>query len=326
MESIFGELGHDNNEGGLTDSDAPTTCACIDATADDEIPEMQRPAVEFTLSAALEMLREKCMDYHKRYAAIFRSMEKDLGSPFVDYVEAIVNDPVEWLNSFPTKDTSEPALAKSKTAMLYLLAHEQVQAALGCDLCSSASDKLTAAWQANKKAILRARESLRKDRPAKARAAAELLDIVDIDPLCKIDNDDDDKDDGYGADGYASGNDDTERADASYPWHQSGDRSYDRRSYDDRRRTDDRRDDQKEYGEYVRLNCDQKEYELRCADYEAQLRHREHEMTFMMQKMGILKEMIVDLVSMSEPSERDDAQTQTQRRLADCFRILLTQW
>lgn len=118
---------------------------------------------DFSLGDALQLLRTKCLDYHRRYESIFASMQFDLALPFKDYVECIVNDPKEWLLTFPANDVSQPALAKSKTAMMYLLSHDDVRAALSPSFCKDAVEVLTQAWLAHKGEVLRWRSRSKND-------------------------------------------------------------------------------------------------------------------------------------------------------------------
>lgn len=115
---------------------------------------------QITLQRVLELLRDKCADYHSRYASIFNSMDKDLESPFALYVEAIVDDAKEWMRSFPETDRSESALGKSKTAMMYLLKHDEVRSALTAKICDDAIKQLGKAWLKNKDELVKTRQQM----------------------------------------------------------------------------------------------------------------------------------------------------------------------
>lgn len=109
------------------------------------------------LNEALALLSNKCSDYHTTYTTIFSSMKKELDSPLKDYVEAIMNDPKEWIRSFPQKHKSPSALAKGKSAMLSLLKEDKMMGSLGAEFCNEAVQTLEQGWKDHHKAILEER-------------------------------------------------------------------------------------------------------------------------------------------------------------------------
>jgi hypothetical protein len=304
-----------------------------------------------TLHDVLELLRHKCLDYHKRYAAIFGSMEKNLQAPFSAYVEAVVNDPLEWLHSFPMKDTSEPALAKSKTALLFLLGHATVRADLGTQVCDQASEILTAAWQKNKKQMSKEREQLKgrqqqqqhqvldvtlTTEPAgenvevqKGQKVLKALKDQDVEEIQKIHR-------------SASGprlvrpavhwaydcDDITElEEDTGYEDADSGDKEED---FEDVEDVEDVDEDSEECPHDCMCEIGEAGVAGEAvADYvqhlERELHRRDYELNYALQKIGLLKELVVDMArtafSVDSMNNRDE-----EGLAGKCMRILLSQW
>lgn len=168
VPEIVSEMGEEGQKEEVQE-EVPASASATDATAaPEETTPASTPAPEgrgfgewrrryLNLRDILDILREKVYDYYRRYAIIFQNMERDMRSPFRDYVEAIVTDPRSWLETFPQSDTALGALVKSKTAMMYLLSHERVRNELTPEYCDAAAVKLAAAWGEHKSALAASR-------------------------------------------------------------------------------------------------------------------------------------------------------------------------
>jgi hypothetical protein len=261
----------------------------------------------FTLHDALELLRVKCIDYYKRYLSIFKSMEKDVSRcSFDGYVEAIVNDPLEWLQSFPLTDVSEPALAKSKSAMLFLLSHETIRSQLTPAVCEHAVDVLTSAWQANKRMLVEQRGKLKNNNftnfnnfnfnnqkvmitESKTPTGAE--DYADVEDITTMVNEEDlDEDDGFDDE-----NDFVEREDAD----------------DDDDDDYEASDDDDDMVHRIAIELEEKERQLASA----------------LEKLETLKELFVDVIrDLDEVTTTTTTTTTTKPKMSKYVSVLLSQW
>lgn len=312
-----------------------------------------------TLHDVLELLRLKCLDYHKRYAAIFGSMEKNLQAPFSSYVEAVVNDPLEWLHSFPMKDTSEPALAKSKTALLYLLGHATVRADLTTQVCDQAIEILTAAWQKNKKQMSKEREQLKGRqqqhqvldvtltpepapgehvetqkgqkalRALKARKDRKDQDVQEIHRSASGPRVRPAVHWAYDCDDITEQEDDGE--DTGYEDVEDAEDSDEVEDFEDVEDVEDVDEDSDEECPHDCM-CEIGEAGVAgeaVADYvqhlERELHRRDYELNYAHQKIGLLKELVVDMArtafSVDSMNNRDE-----EGLAGKCMRILLSQW
>lgn len=119
---------------------------------------MAETTATVSVEQALEILRAKCTDYHKAWADIATSLNLPLTTPIASYFEQINNDPLHWFNAFPASAISFQALAKPKSALLYLLEKcSEVRNAVGEDYCNELAAKIGEEWKKHGKAIAAAR-------------------------------------------------------------------------------------------------------------------------------------------------------------------------
>jgi hypothetical protein len=133
------------------------------------------------LARALDLLKEKCPDYHKVWAETVTSLNLDPASmELASYLEMINNDPVEWFNSFPDAAVSVPALAKGKSALTYLVKCPEVRALVGGEVCDAIAANVCATWKQHKEAISEKREKQRAEQQRQQRSA--VLDEEEAQP------------------------------------------------------------------------------------------------------------------------------------------------
>jgi hypothetical protein len=75
-----------------------------------------------------------------------------------DYIEFILNEPVEWIKGFPSKLRTRASFSKPKAALIKLLKTAPVQAHLGVDYCSKAHDVIWDTFKKHADTILDGRE------------------------------------------------------------------------------------------------------------------------------------------------------------------------
>ena len=136
------------------------------------------------LQAAFDILHAKCADYGKYSEAVARALDIDPDArTLADYLEQIRDDPVSWFDAFPMEYASVGALAKPKTAILYLLEKvPDVKAEFGEDSCKALAARVEAEWKANKGRLVEERAALKEKRvPAPSSEVADVAccDVTD---------------------------------------------------------------------------------------------------------------------------------------------------
>lgn len=78
-----------------------------------------------------------------------------------DYLEFIIQEPVDWIRGFPTKLTTKTSFSKPKTAVIKLLKKDAVHAALGSQYVDKVHDIIWKTYKQHWEAILTSRERMR---------------------------------------------------------------------------------------------------------------------------------------------------------------------
>lgn len=116
------------------------------------------------IDRALDLLKTKCPDYHKSQSEIISTLNLQGSSTLKSYLELIQNDPVTYFESFPKSAVSFIALAKPKSAILYLLEKcEQVRQSEGATFCDALANTIGKEWKQHGKRIAEARTLESKD-------------------------------------------------------------------------------------------------------------------------------------------------------------------
>ena len=96
-------------------------------------------AMEVTLGEAAALLEEQGRYFSELYKLLNFKDEQ----PLKTYLDLILHEPVAWLQAFPVKYVSKQSFGKPKTAIIKLLKHERVHAAVGA---AYAKQVHTAIW------------------------------------------------------------------------------------------------------------------------------------------------------------------------------------
>lgn len=116
------------------------------------------------IDQALDLLKTKCPDYHKNQSEIISTLNLQGSSTLKSYLELIQNDPVTYFESFPKSAVSFIALAKPKSAILYLLEKcDQVRQSEGAQFCDALANTIGKEWKQHGKRIAEARTLESKD-------------------------------------------------------------------------------------------------------------------------------------------------------------------
>ncbi len=78
-----------------------------------------------------------------------------------EYLEFIIQEPVDWIRGFPTKLTTKTSFSKPKTAVIKLLKKAPVQTALGSAYVDKVHDVIWKTYKQHWEAILADREKMR---------------------------------------------------------------------------------------------------------------------------------------------------------------------
>lgn len=92
---------------------------------------------------------------HKKYFSdVYKLYEFEDTVPLKDYLDFILHEPVEWMRGFPCKLTSKTSFSKPKTALVKLVKHDSVKAALGEQYAKQVYDAVWQAFKAHGDAIV----------------------------------------------------------------------------------------------------------------------------------------------------------------------------
>jgi hypothetical protein len=76
-----------------------------------------------------------------------------------DYLDFVITEPVEWMQGFPARLHNISSFAKPKTALIKLLKHETVQAALGQEYVQKVYNVVWKTYKQHAEAIVAKREA-----------------------------------------------------------------------------------------------------------------------------------------------------------------------
>ena len=101
---------------------------------------MAAAAAEFTLGEAAALLEEQ----GRYFSELYKLLDFKDEQPLKKYLDLILHEPVAWLQAFPVKYVTKQSFGKPKTAIIKLLKHERVCAAVGA---AYAKDVHSAIWE-----------------------------------------------------------------------------------------------------------------------------------------------------------------------------------
>lgn len=121
---------------------------------------------QITLKDFLDIIHEaKGVDYMNYFDTMFKNSRRSPDSLLVDYLELIDNDPVNWIETFPSALKSSTALSKPKTAMKWALEScTQIISEYGDAKSKALTDKIVKAWKDNSKRICKYRSNMDAER------------------------------------------------------------------------------------------------------------------------------------------------------------------
>lgn len=109
----------------------------------------------FTIKDALASLKDA--NYIGYLQDTCDNIRVNTEKPFVDLIETIVNDPMQWFMAFPMRLKSASALSKPKTAILNILSHNATKQALGEEICSTHYKAIEKTWKEHKNELIASR-------------------------------------------------------------------------------------------------------------------------------------------------------------------------
>lgn len=131
---------------------------------------------------AQDALLAKCKDYHKTHGLVLNALNIADDTPLSSYLEQIDNDTLEWFNVFPKEYLSVPALAKPKSAIVYLLEkHEETRNYCGAEFCDRLATKIHAVWKENRDKLLQIRVELAENEKNEADSVHDSESVVSND-------------------------------------------------------------------------------------------------------------------------------------------------
>ena len=95
---------------------------------------------------------------NRHFTVVYEAFKFKDDAPLHDYIEFILNEPVEWIKGFPSKLRTRASFSKPKAALIKLLKTTPVQTHLGADYCSKAHDVIWDTFKKHADTILDGRE------------------------------------------------------------------------------------------------------------------------------------------------------------------------
>ena len=102
------------------------------------------------------LLNEK-PDYAKPFKKVYENIRRNNDDSFQEYVELISRNPVDWLESFPDQFKAESTFIKAKSAICYLLKHQDIVNEDNKELFCNTEKLLNNACKTHVKQIVEAR-------------------------------------------------------------------------------------------------------------------------------------------------------------------------
>lgn len=129
------------------------------------------------LNKTLEILDEKNPEYKNTHERILKILNIPLSSSLKSYIELIQNDHLQWFNAFPTAYASYEALAKPKSALLFLLEKQpDIRAELGVEYCNHLANSIGEFWRNNKEELINTRRFVKEQTSKKTKSASVIDD------------------------------------------------------------------------------------------------------------------------------------------------------
>ena len=125
------------------------------------------------LNKTLELLKDKNPEYKNAHERILKILNIPLTSSMKSYIELIHNDHLHWFNAFPSVFASYEALAKPKSALLFLLEKQKdVRDELGVEYCDNLANSIGDFWRANKEELINTRKFVKEQTNKKTKTAS----------------------------------------------------------------------------------------------------------------------------------------------------------
>lgn len=117
------------------------------------------------LQQAQDILKIKNSEYHNAHAKILKILNIDLSKSLAHYLEQIKNDPILWLDAFPTDSASSSSLSKIKSAVFYLLRYvDDIKNEFGYDYCQELIKIIEKAWKSNIQHMIDIRKAIKAEK------------------------------------------------------------------------------------------------------------------------------------------------------------------
>lgn len=107
------------------------------------------------------LVEDGIADNQRYFAELYKHFQFGDQDRLKEYLDFIVQEPVQWIHGFPTKLTTKTSFSKPKTAVIKLLKKEAVLKALGKQYVEQVHDTIWTTYKQHWEDVLKQRERIR---------------------------------------------------------------------------------------------------------------------------------------------------------------------
>jgi hypothetical protein len=134
------------------------------------------------------LVEDGIADNQRYFAELYKHFQFKDTDKLKDYLDFILQEPVQWIHGFPTKLTTKTSFSKPKTAVIKLLKKEAVHHDVGRPFAEKVHDTIWKTYKKEWEGVLKMRERIRPVRSINEQFDTESIDEQPLPPLRSVAN------------------------------------------------------------------------------------------------------------------------------------------